>query len=440
METSKLVSIARREAASDNKIKPNAMGMAILEKHQIVTDGSGGNYYYTGAYWREMSEDTLLHLAHNADCEQHTTHARRRETVSFIRAHSHIEQIKWRDLQLTEIPFANGVFDLATEKLRPHRPEDYLEAVLPHDWAGEIHECPEWESALHTYWGADPDFDQKCAALQEFMGYCLMPHARYKKALILQGNSDTGKSLVADVIERMVGQSNCCCVSVEDMDDSTERTQLIGKMVNKITEISSRAVIADGGFKTLISTEESIGMRPLYRNPFNYTPIAKHVFACNELPVVSDRSEGTFNRMLILRFNRVLTKDEQDRALMDRLTNEIVAITHWALAGARRLLANRGMFTEVPDCAEALKEYRASQNEIVDFISEKCAADIDGEIPFSEFFERFCNWSRSNKHTRHSVSRMLKQAGHASVVRWDGNQGRTRRIVAGIYWQPGAYS
>ncbi len=440
METSKLVSIARREVQNEHKLRPNAMGLAILEENQIVSDGSGGNYTYTGAYWKEISEDTLLHLALQADSEQHSTHARRRETIAFIRAHKHIEQIQWRNLKLTEIPFANGVFDLATEQLRPHRSEDYLEAVLPHDWTGEIQECPVWEDALHTYWGSDPDYREKCIALQEFMGYCLMPHARYKKALILQGQSDTGKSIVPEVIGRMVGASNCCCVSVEDMDDATERTQLIGKMVNKITEISSRAVIADGGFKTLISTEEPIKMRPLYRNPFDYVPIAKHVFVCNELPVVTDRSEGTFNRMLILRFNRILSKDEQDRELIDKLNGEIMAICHWALAGARRLLANRGMFSPVPDCAEALNEYRASQNEMIDFISEKCNADADGEIPFSEFFDRFCTWSRSSKHTRHSVSRMLKQAGYASLIKWDRHQEKSRRVVPGLYWQPGLFS
>lgn len=438
METSKLVSIARRQDADAEKVAPNNMALQILETNKIMSDGSGGSYLYNGAYWKEVSNETLLAMAKKVDTDRHTSNNRRKETVSFLRSHHHLEEIGWRNIKPTEIPFANGVFDIDTETLRQHDPDDRLDTVLPHDWKVGPADCPLWLEALAVYWGKDPDFAEKCSALQEFMGYCLMPHAKYKKALVLQGPSDSGKSLIADVIERMVGQRNCCCLSVQDMDDATERTALIGKMVNKVTELTSRAIVADGGFKTLVSTEESIGMRLLYRNPFMYTPIAKHVFVCNELPTVNDRSEGTYNRMLILRFKRILGKLEQDRGIVEKIAAEVEAICHWALIGAHRLYLNGGMFTEVPDAVAALNEYRASQNEMMDFVSEKCEIDADSSVLFSELFEKFLGWVKGGKHTRHSVGRMLKAAGYAVKDEWDGYGKRSRKCVQGLRWQVGA--
>lgn len=437
METSKLVSIARRQDADADKITPNNLARLVLEHHQIMSDNSGALYTYTGSYWERISIHAIRSYAAKYDSEKHTSNRRRDEVAGFIRSTQFKREVQWRNLGAAEIPFQNGVLDLVTGELRPHRAEDNLETTLPHPWGDPV-ECPTWLNALTTYWGDDADFGAKVDALQEFFGYCLMPHARFKKALVCVGESDTGKSQIAHVIRLMVGHQNCSSVSVEDMDDARKRVPLVGKMVNMLTELTSKAVIADGGFKTLISTEESVQMDPKYCDAYSYTPIAKHLIICNDLPTINDRSRGTYNRLLMVRFNRVLSADAQDRDFQSKLSAEIQGICQWAVVGAQRLHRNGGMFTAVPESDSAVREYRESQNDIYDFINDKCEIDKDGSVPFSEMFEKFLLWVKTGKATRHSLGRMLKAAGYAVKDEWDGYSKRSRKCVQGLRWQVGA--
>jgi len=64
----------------------------------------------------------------------------------------------------------------------------------------------------------DDDGELKIAALQEYFGYCLMPHARYKKALLCVGESDCGKSTIPYLLRQLLGSENIAAVSVEHMD------------------------------------------------------------------------------------------------------------------------------------------------------------------------------------------------------------------------------
>jgi phage/plasmid-associated DNA primase len=56
-------------------------------------------------------------------------------------------------------------------------------------------------------------------ALQEFFGYLLCPHANYKKALVLVGKSNSGKSVICEIARLLVGSEFTCCIYPEDMND-----------------------------------------------------------------------------------------------------------------------------------------------------------------------------------------------------------------------------
>jgi putative DNA primase/helicase len=252
-----------------------------------------------------------------------------------------------------EIPVWNGVVNLEPANSASTRSRTFLESVPPIAFTG-ARPCPTWLDALNLYWGEDEDYELKVAALQEFFGYCLMTHARYKKALMLVGESDCGKSQIPQVLRMLVGDGNISAVPVEHMDDARKLSPLMGKMVNLLTELTSKAMVADGGFKTLVSTEEPLLIDPKHAQPILYAPIAKHVIACNSLPRVTDMSRGFFNRLLLLKFNRVIPEELRDRGIVDSFRREIEGIMSWAIEGARRLYENGGEFTSVPESDAAI--------------------------------------------------------------------------------------
>ena len=391
--------------------KPHVVTLArdLMERQRFLSTTDGYLYVYTGTHWEWIKEGYIKALALRADGEFDTTQARRNEIADYIKCYNVVPKIPWRRLALNEIPFENGVLNVDTDEIRPHRSEDYLESIIPHEYVAGA-ECPAWLDALDLYFGQDSDAAEKISAMQQFFGYCLLPHARFKKAMVLHGESDTGKSQPLYILREIIGAGNCCAVSVECMDDPRKRVPLMGKSLNVLTELTSRSVVADGGFKTLISTEEPLQFDPKYESPIMYTPYAKHVIACNELPTINDRSKATYNRLLLIQFNRVIPESLRDRNIMDRLRAELPGIIAWAVRGAAWLINSGGEFCTIASADESIAQYRHEQNEVAMFIDEKCEVGEDYAIPMSDFREKFLSWAQRHHSTR-QIGVLVKNAG-----------------------------
>ena len=210
----------------------------------------------------------------------------------------------------------------------------------------------------------------------------------YKKALLLWGESNTGKSVVCEVAKEMVGRIATCSIQPEKMDDPQLIAELKGKKLNIVTELSSGSSIADGGFKQIISGEPVQG-NAKYKTVSTFVPIAKHVFATNVLPRLNDESEGVLNRLLLLKFNNVLDKEKQDPLLIEKLKEEVEGIVVWALVGLRRLMTNNGQFTIPSETVSIMGDYKITQNFVLDFIKNNgiVEEEVGGKVAIEVFVE-----------------------------------------------------
>ena len=408
------------------KLTPNAHADRLMQTHSFLNH-NGVLYQYNGTHWGQIDAGSLKHLALRAE-PRHSNMKRRSEIANRIVDESRNDKVRWRNLEKYEIPLMNGVIDVRSMSLRSHRKQDYLQSCVPHEYDSSS-TCPVWQKCLDTYFGGDVDQDAKQDALQEFFGYCLMPHATYKKALLCKGESDCGKSTIPYLLRVLAGQANCCAVGVESMDDPRKRAPLRGKLVNLLTELTSDAMIADGGFKTLVSTEEPILFDEKFLPPVLDVPIAKHVIVTNVLPTINDRSRGTFNRLLLISFNHVIPLAQQDRAIWDKLRGEIQGILHWALYGAQRLYLNGGTFTSVGRAE--VEEYRASQNPIVEWIAEACEIEEGGRAPLPDMRDRFSRWYGKTVTPQWFAS-LLRSAGYEVTASPLHFQGRKARAAIGL--------
>jgi len=410
------VAADRAGSKSKKKVECNTLAEAILEETRFVQDRVGTMFVYTGTHWEEAPDARLHHAALVIDAVD-TTSARRSEIVSYLKARTHQRDLTWGRCSDHEIAFANGVLDIETLKLRDHRPEDYLENVIPHDWQADAL-APLWRATLDRWFPPSPDDDGKeraeVAALQEFFGYVLLPHSKFKKALVCFGASDTGKSIVAHMMRAMVGGRFCCTLGVDRMDDPTLCAVLVGKRLNTVTEISEGALVSDGGFKTLISTEEAILINEKYKPAYEYVPHAKHVFVTNNLPRINDRTKAVFNRLLIVIFRIVFAESEQDPDLPEKLVAQMPGVIVWAVEGARRLIAQRGKFTVPEDSADEVRRYMAEMNPFISFAEEclRAAPDGRGGVLLASLTDRYNAWNRgARKSTKREVARLARAAG-----------------------------
>ena len=371
----------------------------IKTARPYVEDGDGTLWSWNGQHWIEVKKATLRAIAFEA-VDGRGNFETWGEIGNRLRAFCHKRDLAWGQVADHEIPVLNGVLDAVSGALRDHRPEDYLENVIPHELveggvAAEL--SPVLFAALATWFGEDL---QAVDAFQEFAGYVLLPHAKLKKALLLFGPGDTGKSQAVLVLRLLVGAGLSCQLSIENMDDVKLRSVLVGKRLNVMTELSQRAFAADSGFKTLVSTEEPIMVDVKYKPTFDYKSRAKHVIATNNAPRVTQRTAEIFNRFLIVPMSNVLPLHQQDHDIETKLDGEMAGIFLWALAGARRLIENDGVFTTVTSGDQVLAQWRAELNPMTTYIPENYAYQPGARSPLAAIAAHFRRDTRRKADSR----------------------------------------
>jgi P4 family phage/plasmid primase-like protien len=399
---------------------PLRLAEQLIERHEFVVDKVGNVFRYNGRFWEPCGEPYLNKLAFDIDERGSSSISRRRETVAALKAMQMMPGLEWGRLPEGEIAFNNGVLDLITGELRGHAPEDYLERVIPWDFkAGARSKL--FEQCLADWLGepgADgehflsPERLELADALQEFFGYVMMPHARYKRGLMLLGESDTGKSVPLMVLMQMVGRGSTCSLSVENMDDPVMRAVIVGKGLNVLTELPANAVVKDGAFKQLVSTEEPIMINEKNVPAYMYVPTAKHVIATNSLPNINDRSEAVFNRLLIIPFDNVLPKEKQRRGLLQLLTSaeHMPGVIAWSAIGAQRLYERQGVWPGPAITARLLRRYRDDQNPCIRFLEECFVRSGSIAEPMTGMLTEFNRWRGGKRTDSRDFYKMMRKA------------------------------
>jgi hypothetical protein len=118
------------------------------------------------------------------------------------------------------------------------------------------------------------------------------------------------------------------------------RAKLEGVALNVVPELGGNMLVPAVHLKKLGSLEP-ITARRLYGNPFTFRPIARHLFATNELPRVPDKSNASGRRLLCVVFQRSLRPDEVDPDFVSKVLAEPSAFINWAAEGATRLAQSK---------------------------------------------------------------------------------------------------
>jgi P4 family phage/plasmid primase-like protien len=399
-----------------SKIPTNVLGEEFLKRYKITTDASNSKYIYgdPDPYWKEVPESYLRALAMNLDTFKNTSSSRRKNTVDYAVDKSFQHTIRWNNLSTNEIAFIDYIVEVGENKnkdlKKEHKWTYYLDNIVPHRYKS-WEKCPLWLKCIDEWF----ETDDKKLALQEFMGYVLCSHVKFKKALLLLGESNSGKSVPCDIMKEIIGSMYTCSIAPDRMDDPKAVAEIKGKKLNLITELSSDSMLADGGFKKIISGEPT-QIDKKYVAVQTIIPVAKHIIATNNLPRIRDSSAGVYNRLLIIKFNKVVPKDQQNPDLTNLLKKEISGIIAWAVEGLRRLISNKGQFTEIKESVQIIEDYRFSQNPLLSFIEESdlLEKDPNARVLQDEFRIRFQEYKGGKEFNKTTIGRMMKEMGYPS--------------------------
>jgi putative DNA primase/helicase len=269
----------------------------------------------------------------------------------------------------------NGVADLVTGKLLPHDPELRMTLQCPVSYMPGA-TAPQWEAFLAQ---VQPDPEVR-AYLRRIMGYSLTALTGEQVFFLHHGKGANGKSVLFDVIGRIMGSYNQV-VPVETL----LATQVEGRVPNDVARMNGRRLLLAAETKQgkqldeaklkQLTGGETITARYMRGEFFEFKPVGHIHLATNHLPRMSDDG-ATWRRLQLITWDVTIPEGERDPDLANRLFREEgEGILAWLVQGAQEW---RDMGLALPDSLKlAAQEYREEE----DFVAQFVAACMTTDLP-----------------------------------------------------------
>ena len=304
----------------------------------------------------------------------------------------------------------NGVLDLKTGELLPHRRELYLTMLgaAPYDPQAA---CPRWEQFLREITQAD---EELAVYLQRMAGYCLTGSTAEQCVFFLFGAGGNGKSKFIETLKEVMGDYAKTCdpevVMVRPRGGgnapSAELARMKGVRLLATSEPDGGCRLAEGLVKRMTG-EDAITARRLYQESFEFKPEFKILMATNVKPVISGTDQGIWRRIRLIPFTAHFAPHQIDRDLGEKLLAEREGIFRWMVQGAvdwYRL----GM----PACRRvdsAVQDYRGEMDRLGQFVEDCLQEQPGARVASGKVYEAYLGWC-SQQGERYPVSnRKLSQ-------------------------------
>jgi putative DNA primase/helicase len=234
----------------------------------------------------------------------------------------------------------SGLLNVLTGEFRPHDPYDprvLSTTQSPVRW-DENAQCPQWLQILEQLQPEEEVRDQ----LQEMFGYCLVTAVNYDTLFFLLGDGATGKSTVTNILTALIGEQNTTDIQLEELDNPFMLSQLIGKQLYLVGELTPSSFKHMGLIKDIVAGEP-IWVELKNKPGYTYRPRGRFVMTSNVAAHTPDTSGGFEGRLIQIDFNNVIPTEDRDYEIHSKLLTELPGIFKWAVDGFRRL-HDRGGF------------------------------------------------------------------------------------------------
>ena len=335
-----------------------------------------------------------------------------------------------------KVPTRSGLLDPVTLELEPYRMEHYATWRLDLDYDPDA-KCPLWLELLDDYFNEKPaeEREQLITLLQDFAGTTLidkLPKA-LKRALVLWGASDTGKSILLRVLSAILADTTIS-TPLSEINNTHGLEEFMLRRPWVLDEAFDNNVwILSALVKSIISRE------PLSINRKNLALITRIIFApcmwgTNHPPSFKESTEAMVNRLLIMKLTRVFDKDnpvgvaakalavnptwEPSDLILDR---ERAGVFAWMVAGLKRVL-ERGNFVNTEEGKAMLHEMRLNANPVAGFVANCIEYDVDAMISVADFHAAFTGWRLADhgdekvNFSRHFVGKYLSALADPKIL------------------------
>ena len=419
--------------------KDKALAYAVIEIRKVFDEYKikmaffySRFYVYTDDYWNEIKDDKIEIFIRDC-CKKIYANKINFQTSSFYRALKDTFRDDLRiipdiddDKILLNCENVTLEFNKKGFAQREHNIEDYLTYKLNYDY-DENETCPKWDIFLNEML---PDATHQLL-LHQYIGYAFTNHLKLEKALFLYGDGGNGKSVVQEVITKLLGKENTSSVSIGKLTKDPNTIILIeGKLLNYCSE--NEKTLDPTMFKTLVSGEPVLGKK-LYSDVRTVSNYAKLMFNMNSLPDIKDESQSFVRRLLILNFDKKPKKVDPELHFKI-IQNELAGIFNRVLTALTLLLKDK-KFVYYKELDETLTQYKYENDVVQQFIDEVHETGFPrGLTKVSEihtFYVGFCVRHQESRLSLSSFAKELIRKGFEKIVKKDGTYYDLKVVVGG---------
>ena len=314
----------------------------------------------------------------------------------------------------------SGMLDLETGKVVPHDPKYNSRSQIQSRYDPQADAQP-WYTFLDQIFPGEP---HKIDALQEFMGYCLMPDCRYEACMFLFGSGANGKGTVLHQLFHVLGEQNCSSLNMDAIGENNFGVAFLkDRMVNVCSEMITRNKMATETLKQMVSGEP-VTTQKKFRDHFQFRPTCKFIFAMDKHPVISDRAFGFERRLIVITFNQRFDNESKDPDLKYKLEKCRDGIFYWMLLGLERL-RERGRFIT----PEETKEFLANLNPLVQFVEDECVIEKEKISSAPAIWKAYKHWAAEGGYRTMQKGNFYGDMNRLPGVEYAKRHGPNKRAV-----------
>lgn len=306
------------------------------------------------------------------------------------------------------LPVANGILNLLTGQLVPHRYQPIPTQVcrVAFDPKASADRFNKFLSEVLK--GDEP----MIAYVRRVLGYAVLGKPKEQMMFVLIGPSSNGKSTLLEVVMAILGPYATrlrteTLMQKSHVNDgaSPALANLTGKRLAVVAEPNANHRL-DTSLVKQLTGESSMQVRGLFSDGLDMTIECCLFMTANFMPFANAEDKGLWRRMRIIPFDRIFTTDEIDPNLKDELIAEGSGVLNVLLEGIADYF-KQGL-NPPTKVSEAVDTHRQEADAFTMFLKDCCEFQPLEWTELKTLWSSYQGWAKANSKFRTMVKSELQ--------------------------------
>lgn len=302
-------------------------------------------YMYNGIYYQRLTPSEAQRLIVEKcrkDVEQAGTPNLPRAVYDFLLMEPELAR-RGFNVNQKVVSFLNGVLQLDTYELKQNNPIWITTYCIQCRYLGGNPISPRFDLFLNQITGGDTLLIER---IWQMIGYVLTPDTSGKAFFLLQGVSNSGKSVLSALLSSFFNEDAISALDVHVLNEKFAVSELQGKALCISPDLPSGPLDNKAVSKLKqLTGNDVVSADVKYKDRVQFRCTAKIVLASNHPLLIREPDDAFIERVVVVPFNYATQKEYQDPHLLENLKTERDAIATKAIAAYFRLVGQKYQFS-----------------------------------------------------------------------------------------------